>query len=185
MGSVTETLEELVDYLNNQGEKVGIVKVHLYRPFVTEELLKVIPNTVTKIAVLDRTKEPGAPGEPLYLDVRNAFQPYTNAPVIVGGRYGLGSKDVTPSHLKPVFDNLKMNSRKRFHHQHCRRRDRIIIAGRRRDHDRRSFDVRCKFWDWVLMEQLEPISQPSRSSETTPTCTPRDIFPTTQEVGRS
>ncbi len=112
MGSVTETLEELVDYLNNQGEKVGIVKVHLYRPFVTEELLKVIPNTVTKIAVLDRTKEPGAPGEPLYLDVRNAFQPYTNAPVIVGGRYGLGSKDVTPSHLKPVFDNLKADEPK-------------------------------------------------------------------------
>lgn len=107
MGSVTETLEELVDYLNNQGEKVGIVKVHLYRPFVTEELINVIPKTVTKIAVLDRTKEPGAPGEPLYLDVRNAFQPYSNSPVIVGGRYGLGSKDVTPSHLKPVFDNLK------------------------------------------------------------------------------
>ena len=106
MGSVTETLEELVDYLNNLGQKVGIVKVHLYRPFVTLELLNIIPKTVTKIAVLDRTKEPGAPGEPLYLDVRNAFQPYSNAPVIVGGRYGLGSKDVTPTHLKPVFDNL-------------------------------------------------------------------------------
>lgn len=106
MGSVTESLEEVVDYLNNKGEKVGIVKVHLYRPFVTAELLKVIPASVKKIAVLDRCKEPGAPGEPLYLDVRNAFTDKADAPMIVGGRYGLGSKDVTPSHLKPVFDNL-------------------------------------------------------------------------------
>lgn len=108
MGSVTEALEETVDYLNNEkGEKVGLVKVHLYRPFVTEKLLELIPATVKKIAVLDRTKEPGAPGEPLYLDVRSAFQGRENAPVIVGGRYGLGSKDTTPTHLLPVFENLK------------------------------------------------------------------------------
>ncbi|WP_459129177.1 pyruvate:ferredoxin (flavodoxin) oxidoreductase [Guggenheimella bovis] len=112
MGSVTEAIEELVDYLNARGEKVGLVKVHLYRPFVTEALLNAIPKTVKKIAVLDRCKEPGAPGEPLYLDVRSAFQDQENAPVIVGGRYGLGSKDTTPSHLYPVFENLKADEPK-------------------------------------------------------------------------
>ncbi len=112
MGSVTDTIDETVEYLNGLGEKVGVVKVHLYRPFSTKLLLQSIPKTVKKIAVLDRTKEPGAVGEPLYLDVKNAFFEIENRPVIVGGRYGLGSKDTTPGQIKAVFDNLKEASPK-------------------------------------------------------------------------
>ena len=108
MGSVTDTIDETVEYLNKLGEKVGVVKVHLYRPFSNEFFLRSIPDTVKKIAVLDRTKEPGAPGEPLYLDVKNAFFEVGNRPLIVGGRYGLGSKDTTPGQIKAVFDNLKL-----------------------------------------------------------------------------
>jgi pyruvate-ferredoxin/flavodoxin oxidoreductase len=107
MGSVTETIEETVDYLLAKGEKVGIIKVHLYRPFSAKYFFDVLPSTVKRIAVLDRTKEPGALGEPLYQDVRTLFYEKENAPLIIGGRYGLGSKDTTPSHIKAVFDNLK------------------------------------------------------------------------------
>ncbi len=106
MGSVTETIEETIDTLNAQGEKYGLVKVHLYRPFSNKHLLEAIPSSVERICVLDRTKEPGASGEPLYLDVRNAYFDVDNAPKIIGGRYGLGSKDVTPTDIKTVFDNL-------------------------------------------------------------------------------
>jgi len=112
MGSVTETIEETVDYLVAKGEKVGLVKVRLYRPFSPQHILAVLPKTVKKIAVLDRTKEPGAPGEPLYLDVRSLFYGSDQAPVIVGGRYGLSSKDTTPSQIKSVFDNLKLEAPK-------------------------------------------------------------------------
>lgn len=107
MGSVCEAAEETVDYLNKRGEKVGVLKVHLYRPFSEKYFFDVFPKTVKKIAVLDRTKEPGAPGEPLYLDIRNIFFNKETHPVIVGGRYGLGSKDTTPTQIKSVFDNLK------------------------------------------------------------------------------
>ena len=106
MGSVTETIEETIDYLNAKGGSYGLVKVHLYRPFSNKHLLEVIPTSVERICVLDRTKEPGSTGEPLYLDVRNAFFDVENAPMIIGGRYGLGSKDVTPTDIKTVFDNL-------------------------------------------------------------------------------
>ena len=106
MGSVTDVVEETIDYLNGRGEKVGVVKVRLYRPFSIERLLKVIPSTVKKIAVLDRTKEPGSIGEPLYLDVVSAFSGKANAPQIVGGRFGLGSKDPNPSHIAAVYANL-------------------------------------------------------------------------------
>ncbi|NLY73536.1 MAG: pyruvate:ferredoxin (flavodoxin) oxidoreductase [Tissierellia bacterium] len=112
MGSVTQALEETIDYLNARGEKTGLIKVRLYRPFVTEKFLAVVPKTAKKIAVLDRTKEPGAPGEPLYLDVRSAFQDQDHRPVIVGGRYGLGSKDTTPTHLGAVFAELKKDEPK-------------------------------------------------------------------------
>lgn len=108
MGSVCETIEETVDYLNAKGEKVGLLTVHLYRPFSLEHFFKYIPKTVKKIAVLDRTKEPGSLAEPLYLDVKSAFYGKEFQPVIVGGRYGLGSKDVTPSHILPVFENLNL-----------------------------------------------------------------------------
>ena len=106
IGSVTEAIEETIDELNAKGEKYGLVKVHLFRPFCKEHLLKVIPKSVNKICVLDRTKEPGAIGEPLYLDVRAAYYGQENAPMIIGGRYGLGSKDVTPTDIKAIFDNL-------------------------------------------------------------------------------
>ncbi len=107
MGSATETAEETVDYLTSKGEKVGVVKVHLYRPFSEKYFFDVLPKSVKVIGVLDRTKEPGAIGEPLYEDVRSLFYGRENAPVIVGGRYGLSSKDTTPSQIKAVFDNLK------------------------------------------------------------------------------
>ena len=106
MGSSTDVTEETVDFLNGRGEKVGLVKVRLFRPFSTERFLKVIPSTVKAIAVLDRTKEPGSIGEPLYLDVKSAFYGRENAPVIVGGRYGLGSKDPNPSDIAAVFANI-------------------------------------------------------------------------------
>ena len=106
MGSVTETIEETIDYLNAKGGSYGLVKVHLYRPFSNKHLLEAIPASAERICVLDRTKEPGSTGEPLYLDVRNAFFDVENAPMIIGGRYGLGSKDVTPTDIKTVFDNL-------------------------------------------------------------------------------
>ncbi|WP_195939897.1 pyruvate:ferredoxin (flavodoxin) oxidoreductase [Romboutsia sp. 1001713B170131_170501_G6] len=106
MGSATEAIEETIDYLNAQGGKYGLVKVHLFRPFSTKHLLEKIPATAERICVMDRTKEPGAIGEPLYLDVRSAFYGAENAPMIIGGRYGLGSKDVTPSDIKTIFDNL-------------------------------------------------------------------------------
>ncbi|NLM52176.1 MAG: pyruvate:ferredoxin (flavodoxin) oxidoreductase [Firmicutes bacterium] len=106
MGSVVETIEETVDYLLAKGEKVGVIKVRLYRPFAAKYFLDVLPKTVKKIAVLDRTKEMGALGEPLYQDVRTIFYGQKDAPVVVGGRYGLGSKDTTPSQIYAVFQNL-------------------------------------------------------------------------------
>lgn len=107
MGSACNTVEEVVDYLRSQGEKVGVVKVRLYRPFSKFHFLQAVPKTVKRIAVLDRTKEPGSLGEPLYLDVVKAFQGEDNQPLIVGGRYGLGSKDTRPSQILAVYRNLK------------------------------------------------------------------------------
>ncbi|HAC73365.1 MAG TPA: pyruvate:ferredoxin (flavodoxin) oxidoreductase, partial [Porphyromonadaceae bacterium] len=109
MGSVTEAIREVVDHKNANGEKVGMVAVHLYRPFKAEAFLSVIPKTARRIAVLDRTKEPGATGQPLYLDVKDSFYGKENAPVIVGGIYGLSSKDTTPGQIISVYDNLAMN----------------------------------------------------------------------------
>ena len=109
MGSACEAIEETIDYLTAKGEKVGLVKVHLFRPFVAEKLLAAIPKTAKKIAVLDRTKEPGALGEPLYQDVCTAVYEAGNNPVIVAGRYGLGSKDVTPAQFIAVYENLKLD----------------------------------------------------------------------------
>ena len=108
MGSVTEAAREAIDYLNANGQKVGMVSVHLYRPFSIKHLLTAIPQTAKRIAVLDRTKEPGADGEPLYLDVRSAFYGTDRNPLIVGGRYGLGSADTTPTMIISVFDNLAL-----------------------------------------------------------------------------
>ncbi len=106
MGSVCDTIEETIDALAKQGEKVGLIKVHLYRPFSAKYFFNVFPTTVKKIAVLDRTKEPGSAGEPLYLDIRSMFYDRPESPVIVGGRYGLGSNDTMPSHIMAVYKNL-------------------------------------------------------------------------------
>ena len=108
MGSVTQAAQEAIDFLVEKGEKVGLVSVHLFRPFSTKHLLAAIPETVKTIAVLDRTKEPGSNGEPLLQDVKATFYGKADAPVIVGGRYGLASKDTTPAMIISVFDNLAL-----------------------------------------------------------------------------
>jgi pyruvate-ferredoxin/flavodoxin oxidoreductase len=108
MGSITETLKEVVDHLNAKGEKAGLLSVHLYRPFSAKYFMDALPKSVKRIAVLDRTKEPGANGEPLYLDIKDLFYGKTHAPLIVGGRYGLSSKDTTPAMMISVFENLKL-----------------------------------------------------------------------------
>ncbi len=108
MGSATEAAREAIDYLTAQGEKVGMVSVHLYRPFSAKHFLAAVPKTAKRIAVLDRTKEPGANGEPLYLDVKECFYGQADAPVIVGGRYGLGSNDTTPAQILSVYENLAL-----------------------------------------------------------------------------
>jgi len=107
MGSVCEAIEETIDYFAKEGKKYGLVKVHLYRPFSPKYLFEAMPKSVKKVAVLDRTKEPGSAGEPLYLDVRGVYYGKENAPLIVGGRYGLGSKDTTPSMIAAVYENLE------------------------------------------------------------------------------
>ncbi|MCR2045227.1 pyruvate:ferredoxin (flavodoxin) oxidoreductase [Anaerosalibacter massiliensis] len=112
MGSVCETIEETIDYLIDKGEKVGLVKVRLYRPFSVKHFHNVLPKTVKSIAVLDRTKEPGALGEPLYLDIRSAFYNSDIKPIVVGGRYGLGSKDTVPADIIAVYENLKKDTPK-------------------------------------------------------------------------
>ncbi|HAN17182.1 MAG: pyruvate:ferredoxin (flavodoxin) oxidoreductase [Bacteroidetes bacterium GWC2_33_15] len=108
MGSVTSTIQEVIDYKIAQGEKVGLISVHLYRPFSEKYFMKVLPKTVKRIAVLDRTKEPGANGEPLYMDIRELFYGKDKAPLIVGGRYGLSSKDTTPAQIISVYNNLSL-----------------------------------------------------------------------------
>ena len=114
MGSSTETIRETVDHLVAQGRKVGVIVVHLYRPFSSKYFFDVLPKSVKRIAVLDRTKEPGAIGEPLYLDIRSMFYEVENAPLIIGGRYGLSSKDTTPAQVVAVFDNLAGEAKNDF-----------------------------------------------------------------------
>lgn len=112
MGSVTDTIREVIDYKMAQGEKVGLIAVHLYRPFSVKYFMEAVPATVKRITVLDRTKEPGANGDPLYLDVKDVFYGKENAPLIVGGRYGMGSKDVTPAQIIAIYKNMAMNEPK-------------------------------------------------------------------------
>ncbi|NOY36336.1 MAG: pyruvate:ferredoxin (flavodoxin) oxidoreductase [Chlorobi bacterium] len=112
MGSVTDTIREVIDHKLQHGEKVGLVAVHLYRPFSLKYFFKVIPDTVKRIAVLDRTKEPGATGEPLYLDIKAVYYDHESHPEIYGGRYGLSSKDTTPAQIVAVYANLKMKEPK-------------------------------------------------------------------------
>ncbi|HPI69273.1 MAG TPA: pyruvate:ferredoxin (flavodoxin) oxidoreductase, partial [Bacteroidales bacterium] len=112
MGSITDTTKEVIDYLREKGEKAGLISVRLYRPFSAKYFFNILPKSVKKITVLDRTKEPGATGEPLYLDVRDLFYEKDNQPVIIGGRYGLSSKDTTPAHVLSVYENMKMKEPK-------------------------------------------------------------------------
>ena len=112
MGSVSDVIKTAVDKLNSDGKKTGLITVHLYRPFSVKYLMAVCPKSVKRICVLDRTKEPGANGDPLYLDVVEAFKDSDIKPLIIGGRYGLSSKDTTPSHILSVFQNLESKSPK-------------------------------------------------------------------------
>src|SRR4029079_17740516 len=121
MGSGAETVHETVEHLLNQDEKIGVVKVRLYRPFLRSAFIAAMPRSVQSIAVLDRTKEPGAPGDPLYLDIMTALaeaqaegvSPFAVAPRVVAGRYGLSSKEFTPAMVKAVFDELARDSPRR------------------------------------------------------------------------
>ena len=106
MGSVTETIKETIDYLATQGRKVGLITVHLYRPFSEKYFFNVVPASVKRVCVLDRTKEPGSNGEPLYLDVKDMFFGKENQPMVIGGRYGLSSKDTTPAQIMAIVENL-------------------------------------------------------------------------------
>lgn len=112
MGSVSETAREVVDYLTDRGEKVGYLQIHLYRPFSVDCFLRAMPSTVRKISVLDRSREPGSIGEPVYLDVVAAYAGQENPPKVYGGRYGLSSKDVSPAQIKAVYDNMALNDPK-------------------------------------------------------------------------
>ena len=107
MGSITDITKEVIDYLNAQGKKLGLISVHLYRPFSAKYFFNVLPKSAKRLCVLDRTKEPGANGEPFYLDVRDMFYDQANKPMIIGGRYGLSSKDTTPAMMLSVYENLK------------------------------------------------------------------------------
>ena len=107
MGSVTKTIKEVVEYENARGQKLGVISVHLYRPFSAKYFMEAFPASAKRVTVLDRTKEPGANGDPLYLDVRDLFYGQKNAPLIIGGRYGLGSKDVTPANIIAVYKNME------------------------------------------------------------------------------
>lgn len=112
MGSITDTIREVIDYKIAKGEKVGLIAVHLYRPFSAKYFMEAVPASVKRITVLDRTKEPGANGDPLYLDVKDIFYGQPNAPLIVGGRYGMGSKDVTPAQIIAIYKNMTFNEPK-------------------------------------------------------------------------
>ena len=190
MGSGAETVHEAVDHLTAQGEKVGVLKVRLYRPFCQQAFLAALPKTVRTLGVLDRTKEPGAPGDPLYLDVTTALaeahaegvSPFKVPPRLIAGRYGLSSKEFTPAMIKAIFDNLAAaKPEASLHDRHRRRRDAHVAAlgcivsnrGRRR-HARRCSTV------WALTEPWAPTRTPSRSSARKPTSTPRVISSTTR-----
>ena len=147
MGSATEAAEETVDYLMARGEKVGVLKVHLYRPFSARHFLDVLPASVKRIAVLDRTKEAGAVGEPLYQDVCALFNEKAQRPLIVGGRYGLGSNDTTPSWLKTVFDNLKLyEPRNHFTIGIVDDVTRLSLELKEEINAAPEGTIRCKFW---------------------------------------
>ena len=159
MGSITETIKETIDYMQAKGEKAGLISVHLYRPFSPKYLMNVLPKSVKRICVLDRTKEPGANGEPLYLDIKDVLYGTANAPIVVGGRYGLSSKDTTPAQMLAVYENLKARN--------CTSKTKI-----------RSRPVSSA---WAPTVPLEPTRTRLKSSATRPTNTARPTSPTTRK----
>ena len=180
MGSVCETMQEVVDYLTEKGEKVGMVQVHLYRPFSAKHLLAVLPASVKCISVLDRTKEPGSAGEPLFADVCTALSEREERVTVLGGRYGLSSKDTIPAHIKAVFDNMTGEKKNHFTvginddvtHTSLPVGENIVTAGKS--------IISCKFWGLgsdgpansgvsALTVRLARTRIPSRSSVTIPT----------------
>ena len=146
MGSVCETLREVVEYLCDKGEKVGFIQVHLYRPFSAKHFLSVLPESVRTISVIDRTKEPGAMGEPLYEDICSVIAESERSVKILGGRYGLSSKDTTPAQMKAVFDNMAGEKKNHFTvgivddvtHTSIEVGENIVTAGKS--------IISCKFW---------------------------------------
>lgn len=147
MGSVTETIQETIDYLVAKGEKVGLVSVHLYRPFSPKYFFDVMPKSVKRICVLDRTKEVGALGEPLFLDVRSMYYNEANAPMIIGGRFGLGSKDTVPAQMKAVYDNLKAeNPRNGFTVGIVDDVTNLSLEVKEEINTTPEGTIRCKFW---------------------------------------
>lgn len=147
MGSQCQTTEEAIDYLCKRGEKVGLIKVRLFRPFSKEHLLRAVPKSVKKIAVMDKTKESGALGDPLYLDICTAFEEAKIPMIIVGGRYGIGQKEFTPSMVKAIFDNL--NSKEPKNHFTIGIEDDVThfsLPIKEHIDSEPSSTVRCKFW---------------------------------------
>ncbi len=177
MGSACEAIEESIECLNARGHRLGLVKVRLYRPFDTQAFLQTIPATVEAVTVLDRTKEPGAIGEPLYTDVCTAFMEYGEGPKIIGGRYGLSSKEFNPSMVKAVYDNMKAISPKNH-----------FTVGIDDDVTHTSLEVTkgfdpapegtisAKFWGLGSDGTVGPTSPLLRSSATIPTSTPKGIL---------
>lgn len=148
IGSGTETIEETINFLNRKGSKLGLLKLRMYRPFVVEDFLSIIPKTIKKIAVLDRTKEPGAIGEPLYLDVVAAMSTHPHSVRIIGGRYGLSSKEFTSSMVKAVYDHLENNG---WHNFTVGINDDVTNKSIRVKDDidtEQKGIVRCKFWGY-------------------------------------
>ena len=174
MGSICDVAEEVIDYLTAQGEKVGLVKVRLYRPFVTEKFAAALPETVKKIAVLDRTKEPGSIGEPLYMDVVNALSVEGREGItVIGGRYGLGSKDTPPSSVFAVYTELEKDApRRQFTIGIVDDVTNLSLPEVPAPNTAAPGTIECKFWGlggdgtgWARTRT------PSRSSATTPTST--------------
>ena len=170
MGSICDVAEEVIDYLTAKGEKVGLVKVRLYRPFSAKHLLAAIPETATKIAVLDRTKEPGAYAEPLHLDVMSAMSEAGRKATIIGGRYGLGSKDTTPASIFAVYEELaKGCSESKIHPGHQRRRYPTCLWKRRkRRTPLQKAPSSASSGAWAATVLLVRTRTPSRLSATTP-----------------
>lgn len=181
MGSVCDTIEETIDYLNANGGKVGLVKVHLYRPFSVKHLLSVIPDTVKKISVLDRTKEPGSLGEPLYLDVVAALKgsKFENVPVY-GGRYGLGSKDTNPGHIISVYRNMEeAEPKQRFTLAIEDDVTHLSLPVKENPNTTPEGTHSCKFWGLGSDGTVGANKTPLRLSATIPICMRRDISPMT------